>query len=288
MNELPLDIQRSVRRYEPINSNGLILYPVLVSEYEDFLIARPALEVLHQSLPVAFLRMPLLSALYQIDYDAVVKGMQPTGLFSRARLALALALRLGAGKKIAERIETLRVVVDRRNPQKLLGLRFTKAKSGEEVTISPASYRELRAIIAAQNGVRIESDKANPNIVQAQKDLQAANASIDANIDDWLSALAALTGTDESAIEKWPILKLEKRTETYRRILDYLVCGIGETNGATWKGGNPVPHPFFRRIRDGNGLFSPLGSAVDKETTEAKSANTPSAVQQLVVQSQSL
>ena len=283
--ELPLNILRSVRNYKTIDCDGLTLYPILVKEYSEFLLAQPALEVMHQSLPVAMMRMPLLQALYQMDFDAVVSGQTPTGLFQRTRLALALSFRLGIGQDIVERIELIRVVVERNNPQKLIGLRFTD-NDGKEQNISPSQYKTLRLIIAAQNGVKVEDEKANPSIVQAQKDMMSGHLNLDANIDDLITAVATLAGTDEDEIDEWPILKLTKRSESYRRILDYLVCGIGETNGATWKNGNPVPHPFFRRLQDGNGLFSPFGGGTGKE--KSTSQNTPYTVTQAVQQSHNL
>ena len=259
MNELPRHIQESVRKYKPIVQDGHALFPVLVSEYTEFLIARPALEVMHQSLPVALLRLPLLSALYQMDFDAVASGKTPTGLFLRARLALALSLRLGVGREIVERVELLRIVVDRENPRKLKALRYMD-KDGQEKDILPGQYKELRRIIAAQNGVKLESDDANPDIVKAKKDMASAGGlELDYSVENLVSAISALTQIDEDSIFDWPILKLEKQKMAWERILTFMVCGVGEASGATWKNGNPVPHPFFPRISDG-GIFSPLGS----------------------------
>lgn len=272
MNELPLSILRSVRTYEPIITDGLTLYPVLVEEYDSFLIARTALEVLHQSLPVAMMRIPLLSALYQMDYEAAASGKTPTGLFSRALLALALALRLGQGKEPVERVGLFQLAAERDKPQTLACLRFLD-ESGETKEIKPAQFNLLRQIIAAQNGVKLESDTANPDLVKAQKLMASANAMpLDANIDDLIAAVAALSGAEESDIIGWPILKLEKRSDSYRRILDYLVCGVGEVSGTTWKGGNPNPHPFFKRIRDGNGVLSVIGGTADGSTKTAPKA----------------
>lgn len=259
MSELPLVIQKSVRKYEKIETDGLTLFPILVKNYEMFLIAKPALEVLHQSLPVRFLRMPLLSALYQMDLEAAVNGETPSGLFSRAILILALALRLGEGRDIEERMKALRVEVDRDEPTRLLCLRFTDAE-GEEKKIVPAQYQNLRQIIGAQNGVRIESDRADPDLVQAEKDLaEMQGEPLDVNIDDLISAAAALTGTDEADIEEWPILKLVRRQKSFQRLLDYMICGIGQVNGTTWKGGNPHPSPFFDRAEKGFGPHMALG-----------------------------
>lgn len=260
MSELPIYIQKSIRRYEPVTVDGLTLWPVKVREYDDFLMARVALEVLHQSLPVRFLRMPLLSALYAMDYEARVSGEPMTGLFSVALLGLALSLRLGEGEAPEERMGRFRIAVDRNDPSKLLRLRFIDA-DGAEKEIEPRRYGELRRIIAAQNGVKLESDRADPDLVQAEKDLADMNGiSLDATVEDLISGVAALAGVDEAEIEDWPILKLQRRQTSYQRTLDYLICGIGQVSGTTWKGGNPHPSPFFDRLdEDGFGAHMALG-----------------------------
>ena len=263
MEELPISIYKAVNRYQAVETDGMILYPIPVSLYGEFLMARGALEVMHQSLPVRLMRVPLLSALYAMDYEAVSAGQSATGLFSRSLLALALSLRLGEGQSIEARVGAFRIMVDRADPAKLMGLRFSD-ETGEEREITPALYAKLRRIIAAQNGVRLESDEANPDIVKAQKTKESANAvALDANIEDWIAAVSALTGADESEIDAWPILKFQRRSDSLRRVLDYLVCGFGEMNGTTWKGGNPSPHPFFSRVRDGRGVLSALGGTGD-------------------------
>lgn len=260
MNELPFAIQKAVRKYENIEVDGFVLAPILVREYDDFLIGCPALETLHQSLPVAFMRVPLLTAYYQMDYAAALRGEQPVGLFTRALIILALSLRLGEGQEIMERVKMFNVVVDRNDPQKLLELRY-RDENDEEHGIKPVQFKLLRQIIAAQNGVELESDMANPDIVAAKHKMNAASGvSLDANIEDLISAISALSGTDESAIYEWPIRKLNRYADSYRRILEYIVNGIGEASGASWKDGNPTPHPFFKRSHVG-GLFSPLGAS---------------------------
>lgn len=267
MSELPITIQKSIRRYEPIETNGLTLYPVLVKDYESFLIARPALEVMQQSFPVRLMRVPLLSALYQMDYEAAAAQKQATGLFSRALLALALSLRLCEGAEPEKRIENFQIAVEKERPQILQRLRFQDG-DGEWKEILPAQYQTLRQIIAAQNGVRLESNLANPDIVKAKKDLSSANSTpLSANVDDLISSVAALSGKEEAEIEEWPILKLDRRSESYRRLLDYLICGIGEVSGATWKRGNPTPHPFFRRASDGGELLSVMDGATARNST---------------------
>lgn len=251
MTELPMHIQKSIQNYQDITVDGIILHPVLVGEYDEFLLARPALEVLHQSLPVALLRVPLLSALYQMDYEARLNGKPVTGLFFRALIGLSLSLRLGAGEELEERVKRFNVIVERENPARLVGLRY-KDEGGEEREIKPSAYKELRQIIAAQNGVKLESDRADPELVKAEKDLAEMNGiSLDASIDELIHSIAAISGVDESDIYQWPILKLHKRQQSYQRILNFLICGIGQVSGTTWKGGNPHPSPFFDKLDEG-------------------------------------
>lgn len=275
MEELPMQILRAAARYKPIETDGLTLYPIVVKNYDAFLIARPALEVMHQSLPVTLMRMPLLSALYQIDFDAVFSGVQHTGLFSRTLLALALSLRLGEEKPIEERMTAFQIMVDPENPARLMLLRFYD-EAGDCHDITPAMYAKLRKIIAVQNGVHLESDKANPDIVKAAKDKAAANVTdLDANIDDWISAVSALSGTQEDEIDEWPILKFQRRSDSYRRILDYLICGVGECSGmVSWPKGNPAPHPFFAKAENGNGILSAMGGTADGKSEKPPSAAT--------------
>lgn len=259
--ELPINIMRAVRRYQPItDDSGLTLFPVLVQEYEEFLIARPALEVLQQSFPVRFMRIPLLSALYQMDYEAALSHRIPTGLFSRATLLLCLSLRLGEGREIGERLKIMQVIIQRDNPANLVCLRF-EDNAGETREIKPSQFQKLRKIIAAQNGVKLESDNANPDLVLAERDIAEANApKLETSIDILVESAAALTGADENEIDNWPILKLLNRTDAVKRALDYLSCSIAEGQGTTWKGGNPVPHPFYPKIRDDNGGLISMSS----------------------------
>lgn len=281
MNDLPISIQKSINKYQPITMGELTLWPVTVEEYDLFLIATPALEVLHQSLPVALMRVPLLSALYEMDYTARVSGKQMTGLFSCALLALALSLRLGRELNMTERISKFQIVVERDNPAKLAKLNFMDA-DGTVKTIEPSAYKELRRVIAAQNGVKLESDTANPDIVQAKKDMNAGGAKLDFSVESLISFAAATSGVDENEIYNWPILKLNRRTDALQTMLAYVVCGIGEASGATWKTGNPFPHPIFKRIDDGTGFATPMNNTANG-TNSAQTKNSVQTIEQQIL-----
>lgn len=249
MSKLPLHIQKAIRTYQPIETEGLTFWPILVREYHEFLTAKPAIEIMQQALPVRWLSMPLLSALYGMDFEAFQKGEPRVGLFSRCLLFLALSLRLGKGSEVAERTKLFTIIVDAEDPGQLKALRFT-GDDGEEKEITPIMFQRLRPILAIQNGIELASEDANPDLVEAERDLAEMNGpELDVSLDSLFSTVAAMAGIDEAEIDDWPILKLNRRQKAYSRVLNYVICGIGEAQGTKWKGGNPYPSPFYDKVR---------------------------------------
>lgn len=249
MSKLPLHIQKAIRTYQPIETEGLTFWPILVREYHEFLTAKPAIEIMQQALPVRWLSMPLLSALYGMDFEAFQKGEPRVGLFSRCLLFLALSLRLGKGSEVAERTKLFTIIVDAEDPSQLKALRFT-GDDGEEKEITPIMFQRLRPILAIQNGIELASEDANPDLVEAERDLAEMNGpELDVSLDSLFSTVAAMAGIDEAEIDDWPILKLNRRQKAYSRVLNYVICGIGEAQGTKWKGGNPYPSPFYDKVR---------------------------------------
>ena len=63
--ELSAKTARAIRVYEPVKTEGLTLYPILMQEYESFLQGKSAISFLARSLPLEYLSQPLLSAFYR-------------------------------------------------------------------------------------------------------------------------------------------------------------------------------------------------------------------------------
>lgn len=260
MQELPLNIRKSICKYEPVTTEGLTLYPIKVEEYYEFLMARPALEFMQQRLPIELMSEPLLNAYFKID-SGQVEGLEPTGLFSSAMVALALALRLKPGWSIEDRLELFQrgICVDQNDPTRLKHVRC--CIDGEElVNITPVVFQRIRPIIAAQNGIEIRSESDNPELVDAERDLAEKNANIDMTVEGLVSASAFIAGVEEAEVYDWEILKMNNRLDAAQRVYDYIICGIGETQGTKWKGGNPHPNPWFRKRRAGSEGLMPIES----------------------------
>ena len=252
-NDLSFEIQKSIRKYEAIEIDGLTLYPITVDRYEEFLFARRSLDFLQQSLPVNLISVPLLDAYYRMDIQAVEKGEQGSGLFTAALLLLGLALRLTPQGDVEEILNSFQIVADRNDPSRLKCLRFML--NGEEIhQITPIQFTRLKPILAAQNGVELESTDANPELIEADHDLATKSApDLDMSVEAMVNAVALLTGTEEDAIMDWPILKLENRLSSAKKVLDYVICGIGAAQGTSWTGGNPSPHPWFEKKKSKDG-----------------------------------
>ncbi len=274
--ELPLDIKRSIRLFRPVETEGLTLYPIPVSDYEDYLIGKPAIGMMQRSLPVAYLSMPLLQALYQIDFEHRVNGEAPEGWFYRTLLFLSLSLRLEGMKNGGNDLPFL-LYADPENPKKLKEIRFFQ--NGEEKKITPIMFSRLRPILAAQNAIELYGDEVNPELVEAEADVaEAKSTKLDFRIEDMISGVCALCGADESDVEAWPIAKLMQRQKSLRRVMDYMVCAVAEGSGCSWKHGNPQPNPWFDRISDESAGVISMGDFAGGKGYQAMQnagANTP-------------
>ena len=268
MTELPLHIKKSIGRYEPIEAEGLLLYPVQVKNYHEYLIGRQAIEFMQQTLPPVLMSQPLLDAFFKIDTGAV-KGQEPNGMFMSALLMLSLALRLLPEGTIEERVNKFSLVVDPKDPSRLKHLKFIL--NGEEVkTITPIQFQRIRPILAAQNGIELINEDANPELIQAERDLAEKKApNLDVNIESLVTATALITGKEESDIYEWAILKMNNRLASAKKIIDYMICGIGESQGTKWSGGNPCPNPWFDRAKEGTSALISLDKFANGQGLDA-------------------
>lgn len=258
MNQIPASIQSKIRRYAPVDIDGVTLYPVTVDEYDAFNQARPAIEFVQQSLPVAYVSMPLLQAFYSIDMESLSDAKLPSGLFARAILFLALALRLGRGDSTENRLRRFKVRVSPNDVKRLVAISF-EIDGEERYDITPVKFQRWLPILAAQNGIALADATDNPALLKAEEVIQAKKGiDVDVSLEAAVSSVALFSGVDDESIYDWPILKLTHRRQALQRAMDYMICGIGEAQGAKWKHGNPVPSPFFPRKKEGSVAAIPM------------------------------
>lgn len=268
MQELPAYITEAVNEYKPIEYDGFTLYPFKVRNYVQYMIAKRSVGFMAQRLPVELMSMPLMSALYKFECDRLINGEPATGLFSGLLVGLAFALGLAKDYEPAEEAAArFTPVVSQDDQTQLRRLLFDV---NEDVTwqITPVQFSMLRPIIAAQNDIEIVDEDANPELVDAEQDIAQAKApKLEFDIHKMIHSVAAISHTDEAEIYDWPVKKLHDRMESFKRILDYAVCGIGESQGTKWKGGNPVPNPWFDRVKESSAALISLESFAGGQAT---------------------
>lgn len=276
MTDVPLKYQEAVNTYQVVDFEGFRLHPIKVRDYRAFSNARPAIDFLQQSLPVRWLSVPLLSAYYGMEYECYEKGEEPPGLFARALLFLALALDFMPELDEWERVRRLSegILVDGNDHGKLVGVVIGTGE--DQKTLTPVIFQRMRPVLAAQNGVRLESEDANPELVEADRDIAEQNSeNMDFDVSHLVTGVCALTGKDETELMDWPILKLTRRSESIERILGYLVCSFGEMSGAKFKGGSPFPSPFYPKTTRGSRALIDMNTFTNGQQVSV-SENAPS------------
>lgn len=251
-NNLSQGMVRKIRRYEPVEAEGLTLYPIRVREFEEFSIVRPVIDFMQQCLPVTLISKPILQAFYRMELDAAEHGEKSEGMIFKCVLALLLALRIGDGMEMEQRMQLVQIVPNADDPKRLERIVF-RTEDGEK-SVTPAQFQRIRPILAAQNGIEMVSENANPELVQAERDLAELNApELDFSLESVKASISLVSGVPEEDMDEWPILRFLRQREALQRVLGYLLCGAAEAQGAKWKDGNPYPSPLFDRIRESSG-----------------------------------
>ena len=165
------------------------------------------------------------------------------------------------GATMDARLRTVHIEAHPSDARRIKALHF-RISDAQTVSITPIQFQRLRPIIAAQNGIEIPAEDANPEIIDAERTIaEQQGKGLDFSLNSVVCGVAALTNAEEDDIYEWPLLKLNRRAESLSRVLDYLVCGIGQCSGMVkWKGGNPVPNPWYARKRGFSGAIVPLDS----------------------------
>lgn len=268
MKELPRSIQDKIDRYEPVTTDGITTYPILVRDYRMFDIGRIALEFVQQSLPVALVSIPLLDAFYRMDQQTIEEQSDGPLLLSSVLVALRLALRLGVGDDAAEMMKTTRIKADEERGVLHSIIFYTE---DDAIEITPRRFQRLRPVIAAQNGAVVPSDTANPQILEMERlAAQKETKHMDPKLCDKIIFAAQSAGVPEEAVWDWPILKLERNAALAQRRLDYLAASIGQMSGLVqYKDGSPVPSPYYARKQSGLRSMQSLGAVGDGRAAQA-------------------
>lgn len=246
--------QEAVRYGKPLQWNGLTLFPILMRDYNKFLIAQTGLTAQQQTLPGKYVVMRYLEALYALDYDVRAAGGPAGGLFSRVLLLLTLSLRLEAEKGAdGQEYLPIRIQTAMDNPRKLTALKVRQGEAKADIT--PQNFGQLREILAAQNEIELPDETLNAELVQAERDLAAKNSlNLVPDSEALIYSVSVKTGRPVEEILNWTVRQFVLTERAIDRTTGYLVAALSEAAGAKYKSGNPWPSWKYDRDRKSSAL----------------------------------
>lgn len=253
---LSQELQQAVREGKPIQWNGLTLFPILMRDYQKFLVAQTGLTTQQQTLPGKYVVMPYLEALYALDYDVRADGGPGGGLFSRVLLFLMLSLRLEVEKgEDGQEYLPIGIQTATDNPRKLVAL---KVRQGEaEADITPKNFGQLREILAAQNEVELPDETLNAELVQAERDLAEKNSlNLVPDSEALIYSVSVKAGRPVEEILDWTVRQFVLTERAIDRTTGHLVAALSEAAGAKYKSGNPWPSWKYDRDKQSGALIS--------------------------------
>ena len=261
---LTSEMKSTIRRGLPVTVCGLKIYPILMTDYETFLLCKNALLVRLRSLPVEYMTRDYFSALFGLELDTLKKTGKGIGLVSRFLKLLELSLRiesLNTQKEGSIRYRTLKDRVDIES--------IAVVQGDTEVLLKPSDLsHRIRPVIAALNGLELPDENENPELVLAneqKKQFESRNArELKSSIDDLISSVAYLSHCRETEIMEWSVREFEARKRAIDRDKHYTLYGQAEMGGMVkFKNGNPCPSWCYDALDESLGTKSLASIAVD-------------------------
>lgn len=230
-----------IRRGEPITESELTFYPITMDYYDVFIQCKNALILRQASLPVRYLSMDYLSALFTLEIDELKSGKEPSQVFLKVMTLLHLSLRIGLN--VEELYKNIEVSIEKDK----IRLKHILIKQNEKIVkFTPLDFStRFRQIIAEQNGLELPDEAENIALVQDNEKLKELNnkgKSLNVNLDDLIASVAYQSKVSEKEIMTWTVREFENRKKAIDRDKRFMLCGQAEMSGmVSFKNGNPAP-----------------------------------------------
>lgn len=230
-----------IRRGEPITESELTFYPITMDYYDVFIQCKNALILRQASLPVRYLSMDYLSALFTLEIDELKSGKEPSQVFLKVMTLLHLSLRIGLN--VEELYKNIEVSIEKDK----IRLKHILIKQNEKIVkFTPLDFStRFRQIIAEQNGLELPDEAANIDLVRDNEKLKELNnkgKSLNVNLDDLIASVAYQSKVSEKEIMTWTVREFENRKKAIDRDKRFMLCGQAEMSGmVSFKNGNPAP-----------------------------------------------
>ncbi len=262
LQNLKKDRKAQIRRGEPITESGLTFYPITMDYYDEFIQCKNALLLRQSSLPVRYLSMDYLTALFTLDFDAIRSKQESANLFLRAMSILHLSLRIGLN------VEELYKNIEVKSNKDQISLKQIVVKQNDKIVkFTPLDFsNKFRKIIAEQNGLELPDETENIELVrdnETLKELKNKGKQLNYNLDDLIASVAYQSKISEKEIMSWTIREFENRKKAIERDKRYMLCSQAEMSGmVSFKNGNPAPSWQFDVLD--NSLGTMEGSKLQK------------------------
>ena len=230
-----------IRRGEPITESELTFFPITMDYYDVFVSCKNALILRQASLPVRYLSMDYLSALFTLELDELKSGKESSQMFLKVMTLLHLSLRIGLN--VDELYKNIEVSIEKDK----IRLKHILIKQNEKIVkFTPLDFStRFRQIIAEQNGLELPDEAENIALVQDNEKLKELNnkgKSLNVNLDDLIASVAYQSKVSEKEIMTWTVREFENRKKAIDRDKRFMLCGQAEMSGmVSFKSGNPAP-----------------------------------------------
>lgn len=249
-----------IRRGEPIRECGLDFYPITMDHYEDFIRCKNSLTIRQSSLPVRYVSMDYLSAIFALELDAARNSEQSGGIFYQLIELLFLSMRMEIdGAKLNESIH---VVVEGESIKiDHIAIDQPCGDGVNHAELTPFQFSsQIRPLIAAQNQIILPDESENSDLVEAydkKKEIQSKGPALNVDSDDLISSVSYFSGVSDREIMEWNVRDFENRRRAIDRALKYRIYSQAEMGGmVSFKHGNPYPSWCFDAIDDKLGTMA--------------------------------
>lgn len=261
---VPRERRLRIRRGEPIRECGLDWFPIRMDHYEDFCQCRDALSLRLSSLPVRYVAMDYLSAVFALELDALRNADSPGtggGLFFRLMRLVGLSLRIEMSTKLIN--ESIYYRVTGKDDIAIDSIEFVQVGAdGQPITqkITPFQFSsQIRPLIAAQNQITLPDEADNSDLVadfEKKRKIESRGISLRHDLDDLVSSVAYKSGVSDAEIMNWNVRDFENRRRAIERDTKYRLYAQAEMGGmVSFKHGNPYPSWCFDAADDSLGTM---------------------------------
>lgn len=232
------DIRAKIIEGEPVPWHGLLLYPVLMRDYEMFTATRISLSARQSNFPMPYAVMPYLSALFALSADGVALEGYGVDLFQRFILLLSLVLRLQ--EEDGEIPEHFRIKAKQGTNQLT---EIVVIAQNKIVSITPKDFAQLRKLVAEQNRIELPNEAQNSELIEAEQDYYALHQNdLDLDFESLKYSVALICGKTMKELNTMTVRDFFGFESASDRLINHVVYSIAEKSGfVSFKGGNPFP-----------------------------------------------